>query len=114
MTNPLSVSFGNAKAAKGIFITTSHFSSTATKFANQDGFIHLIGSNELARLFFQHAEQAPGMWSILNKDLPKSVQHSLFQSTKTAPKSPRRPAKNVAQENPDNAQRTSDRADTSL
>ncbi len=107
MTNPMNVNFGNAKAAKGIFITTSHFSSAAIKFADQDGFIHLIDGNELARLFFQHAEQAPGMWSILNTSLPKPVQHSLFQATKTVPKSPRRSVKSMMQEKDELAQPTS-------
>lgn len=114
MTNPLNVNFGNAKAAKGIFITTSHFSSTATKFANQDGFMHLIDGNELARLFFQHAEQSPGMWKILDKSTPKPVQHSLFQAAKTVPKSPRRSAKSMTQEKNELAQPSPGGADASV
>lgn len=90
MSHLENVNHNKVKAAKGLFVTTSRFSPEAIEFAKQDGCIHLIDGDELARLFFQYAEQAPGMWAVLNKALPKPIQHNLFQPMKILPKPTRR------------------------
>lgn len=55
----------HAKAARAIFITTSHFSDPAKNVAIQDGHIELIDGEKLANLFFRHAEKTPGLWGLI-------------------------------------------------